>query len=125
MTSAPSADTLTPNMSSSSSSSESMEPTNESSVSVAVAPTPAVPTRVVECLPQWKVLLHNDEKSEMDYVVESIVRFVRASVPTATRCMVEAHRKGVSLLTVTHQEHAELLSEQFRSARLVVTIEPA
>ncbi len=106
-----------------------MEPTNESSASVAVAPTPAAPTRevcrTVECLPQWKVLLHNDEKSEMDYVVESIVRFVRASVPTATRCMVEAHRKGVSLLTVTHQEHAELLSEQFRSARLVVTIEPA
>ncbi len=75
-------------------------------------------------LPPWKVLLHNDAVNDMDYVVESIVRLARATVPNATRCMVEAHRKGVSLITVTHREHAELLNEQFRSARLKVTIEP-
>jgi len=38
--------------------------------------------------------------------------------------MVEAHRKGVSLVTVTHRERAEFLEEQFRSCRLIVTIEP-
>ncbi|MSR41228.1 MAG: ATP-dependent Clp protease adaptor ClpS [Phycisphaerales bacterium] len=85
---------------------------------------PAQPARKVAQLPPWKVLLHNDEVNDMDYVVDSIVRLARATVPTATRCMVEAHRKGVSLITVTHREHAELLCEQFHSARMVVTIEP-
>ncbi len=94
----------------------------EKASSTAVAPSE--PARAATTLPQWKVLLHNDPVSDMDYVVESIVRFVRATVPMATRCMFEAHRKGISLITVTHREHAELLQEQFQSARLRVTIEP-
>ena len=38
--------------------------------------------------------------------------------------VLEAHRTGVSLLLSTHQEHAELLAEQFASKSLTVTIEP-
>ncbi len=73
----------------------------------------------------WNVILHNDEVNEMGFVVESLCRFVRLSVPTATRCTMEAHKKGVSLLLSTHREHAELVAEQLTSLRLTVTIEPA
>lgn len=73
----------------------------------------------------WNVILHNDEVNEMGFVVESLCRFVRLSVPAATRCTMEAHKKGISLLLSTHREHAELVAEQLTSLRLTVTIEPA
>ena len=37
----------------------------------------------------------------------------------------EADQTGVALLLVTHKERAELYQEQFTSAVLTVTIEPA
>lgn len=91
---------------------------------VATRPAPARPAPKPTVQPGWKVLLHNDHVNEMGYVVETVARIARLNVPAATRCMVEAHRKGVSLVTVTHRERAEFLEEQFRSCRLKVTIEP-
>lgn len=91
---------------------------------VATKPAPARPAPKPTVQPGWKVLLHNDDENEMGYVVETVSRIARINVPAATRCMVEAHRKGVSLVTVTHRERAEFLQEQFRSCRLRVTIEP-
>ena len=41
-----------------------------------------------------------------------------------SRLPIPAHKTGVSLILVTHREHAELLQEQFASKRLTVTIEP-
>ena len=83
---------------------------------------PAAPK---EALPPWNVLLHNDEVNEMGFVIESLCRFARLSVPAATRCTMEAHKKGLSLVLATHREHAELVAEQLTSLRLTVTIEPA
>jgi ATP-dependent Clp protease adaptor protein ClpS len=91
---------------------------------VATKPAPARPAPKPTVQPGWKVLLHNDDVNEMGYVVETVSRIARINVPAATRCMVEAHRKGISLVTVTHRERAEFLEEQFRSCRLKVTIEP-
>lgn len=85
-------------------------------------PKPSTPT---ETLPPWNVLLHNDEVNEMGFVIESLCRFARLSVPAATRCTMEAHKKGLSLVLSTHKEHAELVAEQLASLRLTVTIEPA
>lgn len=85
-------------------------------------PSPKTPT---ETLPPWHVLLHNDEVNDMGFVIESLCRFARLSVPTATRCTMEAHKKGLSLVLATHREHAELVAEQLTSLRLTVTIEPA
>ena len=85
-------------------------------------PKPSTPT---EALPPWNVLLHNDEVNEMGFVIESLCRFARLSVPAATRCTMEAHKKGLSLVLSTHREHAELVAEQLASLRLTVTIEPA
>ena len=77
-----------------------------------------------DTLPPWRVLLHNDEVNEMGFVIESLCRFARLSVPAATRCTMEAHRKGLSLVIATHREHAELVAEQLTSLQLTVTIEP-
>jgi ATP-dependent Clp protease adapter protein ClpS len=85
-------------------------------------PSPKTPT---ETLPPWNVLLHNDEVNEMGFVVESLCRFARLSLPAATRCTMEAHKKGLSLVLSTHREHAELVAEQLTSLRLTVTIERA
>jgi ATP-dependent Clp protease adapter protein ClpS len=77
-----------------------------------------------EPLRPWRVLLHNDDRNDMDYVVETIVKIVRINRPSATRCMMEAHRKGAGQVIATHRERAEFLAEQLRSRRLTVTIEP-
>lgn len=88
----------------------------------AVRPAPARPTPDV--LPPWRVILHNDDHNDMDHVVESIIRVIRLNRPSATRCTIEAHRKGLSQLVATHRERAEFLAEQLQSCRLTVTIEP-
>ena len=76
-------------------------------------------------LPPWKVLLHNDDKNSMPYVVSSIVELTPLNEQDAAQRMMEAHKTGVALLLVTHKERAELYKEQFTSKGLVVTIEPA
>jgi ATP-dependent Clp protease adaptor protein ClpS len=76
-------------------------------------------------LPPWKVLLHNDDRNEMLFVVASIVELAKLTRDAAIRAMLEAHTRGIALLTVTHRERAELLQEQFSSKALTVTIEPA
>ena len=76
-------------------------------------------------MPEWHVLLHNDDVNIMGDVVEAIVELTPLRFEDAVVRMVEAHQRGVSLLLSTHQEHAELLQEQFQSKRLTVTIEPA
>ncbi len=74
-------------------------------------------------LPPWKVLLHNDSVNDMVYVIDTIVELTTLNRHAAVTRMLEAHNTGLALLLVTHREHAELLSEQFASKRLTVTIE--
>ena len=100
------------------------QPTAQAPTRAPVTPKPS-PKTPTERLPLWNVLLHNDEVNEMGFVIESLCRFARLSVPTATRCTMEAHKKGLSLVLATHREHAELVAEQLTSLRLTVTIEPA
>lgn len=87
-------------------------------------PTPDRSPPRVRRMPPWRVLLHNDETNDMDHVVASLQMIASHNRLQAEVCMMEAHRHGVSLVTVTHREHAELLEERFRSRKLVVTIEP-
>ncbi len=82
------------------------------------------PDRKVDRMPPWKVLLHNDVKNDMGYVVETILELTTLTPQLALVRMLEAHTSGVALLTVTHREYAELLQEQFHSKRLTVSIEP-
>ncbi len=76
-------------------------------------------------LPPWKVLLHNDDKNDMLFVVDTIVELTPLNKQDAELRMKEANKGGVALLLVTHKERAELYKDQFESKGLTVTIEPA
>ena len=86
-----------------------------------VKPKPKLPGM----LPPWKVLLHNDNKNEMLFVVVTIMELTLLNEQDAVARMVEAHKTGVALLVTTHKERAELYKDQFQSKGLTVTIEPA
>jgi ATP-dependent Clp protease adapter protein ClpS len=76
-------------------------------------------------LPPWKVLLHNDDKNEMHFVVRTVMELTPLKEQEASERTTEANDTGVALLLVTHKERAELYKEQFESKGLTVTIEPA
>jgi len=76
-------------------------------------------------LPPWKVLLHNDDKNDFDFVILTIVSLTPLNERDASKRTLEAHQMGVALLLTTHKERAELYKEQFQSKGLTVTIEPA
>jgi len=76
-------------------------------------------------LPLWKVLLHNDDKNDLKFVIVSIVELTPLDEDAAVQRTTEAHKQGLALLLVTHKERAELYQEQFQSKGLTVTIEPA
>ena len=76
-------------------------------------------------LPQWKVLLHNDDVNDLEHVVKSIVELTHLSAQDAKVRTNEANKTGVALILVTHKERAELYRDQFQSKSLTVTIEPA
>lgn len=75
-------------------------------------------------LPPWRVLLHNDDKNEMLFVIHTIVELTPLNREDAMNRTIEAHKSGVSLLLVTHKERAELYREQFQTKGLTTTIEP-
>ncbi|HWB53054.1 MAG TPA: ATP-dependent Clp protease adaptor ClpS [Tepidisphaeraceae bacterium] len=75
-------------------------------------------------LPPWRVLLHNDDKNEMGFVIKTIMQLTPLGEQTAKMRTLEAHLAGVALLLTTHKERAELYREQFQSKGLTVTIEP-
>lgn len=84
------------------------------------APRPAEP----RSLPPYRVLLHNDNMNPMDHVVRSLRRLTPLNTAQATMVMMTAHTRGLALVLVTHKERAELYVEQFRTMKLLVTIEP-
>jgi len=76
-------------------------------------------------MPQWKVLLHNDDKNTFEFVIVTIVQLTALPEQQAVLRTVEAHKTGVALLLITHKERAELYKDQFASKGLTVSIEPA
>ncbi len=90
------------------------------------APPKTVPQkRPPQPLPPWKVLLHNDDKNDIEYVVITVMKLTPLKEEEAVQRTVEAHKSGVALLLTTHKERAELYKDQFQSKGLTVTIEPA
>ena len=76
-------------------------------------------------LPPYRVLLHNDDVSSFDRVIQSILELTPLAPQEAVLRTIEAHETGVSLLLTTHRERAELYVEQFASFKITVTTEPA
>jgi ATP-dependent Clp protease adapter protein ClpS len=76
-------------------------------------------------LPPWKVLLHNDDKNDVLFVIRTVMELTPLNQQEAKQRTLEAHESGVALLLTTHKERAELYQEQFTSKGLTVTVEPA
>ena len=87
-------------------------------------PAPNLAPPRLDRLPGWKVLLHNDQSNEFGHVIRTVARVCLLGAQEAFDRTREAHEYGLSLLTVTHREHAELLQEQLAEFGLEVTIEP-
>ena len=80
--------------------------------------------------PRWKVILHDDDVTTFQFVIELLRTLFHKPADEAVRLTREVHRTGSALITVTSRERAELYVEQVRSlARprgfpLTATIEP-
>lgn len=56
---------------------------------------------------RWRVLLHNDDYTTMDFVVRVLVEHFHKSPPEATHVMLQVHYKGVGVAGVYPKEVAE------------------
>ena len=81
---------------------------------------------LLEHIPHFAVILHNDELHSMDFVVESLLKSVPGlSQPEAIGIMLETHEKGQGVVIVCPLEQAEHYRDRIRSFKLGCTIEPA
>jgi ATP-dependent Clp protease adaptor protein ClpS len=55
----------------------------------------------------YKVLLHNDDYTTMDFVVEVLMSVFSKDFQEATRIMLDVHRQGIGLCGVYTYEIAE------------------
>jgi ATP-dependent Clp protease adaptor protein ClpS len=55
----------------------------------------------------WKVMLHNDNYTTMDFVVNVLVSVFRKSEGEAVRIMLDVHYKGLGIVGVYPREVAE------------------
>lgn len=75
--------------------------------------------------PTYKVILHNDSRNPMDYVVHSLRQVIpKLSQERATSIMLEAHTRGKAVAKRCHKELAEMYEDGLRSRGLTATIEP-
>ncbi len=56
---------------------------------------------------RWKVLLHNDDYTTMDFVVQVLVTHFRKSPPEAMQVMLQVHKKGVGVAGIYPRDQAE------------------
>lgn len=71
----------------------------------------------------YAVILWDDDVNDMEYVVMCICKIMKFSFTKAEEHMVEAHKKGKTVLILTNLERGELYSQQLGSAGLSVTLE--
>jgi len=57
--------------------------------------------------PLYKVLLHNDDYTSMEFVVTILEKVFHKSTPEATRIMLNVHQQGIGLAGVYPREIAE------------------
>lgn len=82
-------------------------------------------------LPQYNVIMWNDETTTMEFVVRVLVNLFNKSYETAEELMYEIHHKGSSRVATMPLEQAEFKVEQVHMAAsmeqfpFTCTIEPA
>ena len=57
--------------------------------------------------PLYKVLLHNDDYTSMEFVVLLLQKVFHKSTVEATRIMLNVHQQGIGIAGVYHKEIAE------------------
>jgi ATP-dependent Clp protease adaptor protein ClpS len=57
--------------------------------------------------PLYKVLLHNDDYTSMEFVVLLLEKVFNKSTPEATRIMLNIHQQGIGIAGVYNKEIAE------------------
>lgn len=57
--------------------------------------------------PMYQVLLHNDDYTTMDFVIEILMVVFNRSMEDATRIMLNVHRNGIGICGVYPYEIAE------------------
>lgn len=78
----------------------------------------------------WQVILHNDDFTPMDFVVEVLCEIFHMTANTATEVMINIHQQGQGVAGVyTHEVAEEKASQTVTVARLqgfplTATIEP-
>src|SRR5947209_19190637 len=76
-------------------------------------------------LPPYRVVLHDDDYNEMNYVVFVLLHAINnLSQPEAERIMLTAHLTGSAVAAVCPKETAEFYQERLLSYGLTATIEP-
>jgi len=64
--------------------------------------------------PMYKVLLHNDDYSTMDFVVMVLTRIFHKTTQQAEQIMIQVHEKGKGLCGVYTKEIAQTKVEQVK-----------
>lgn len=76
-------------------------------------------------LPPYKVILHNDDYNDMDYVVAALLQAInRLTQAEAEYIMLTAHLRGSAIAVICPKETAEFYQERLLSFGLTATIEP-
>lgn len=55
----------------------------------------------------YRVLLHNDDYTSMDFVVDILMQIFQKSIEEATQIMFSVHKKGIGICGVYSREVAE------------------
>src|SRR5690606_12472698 len=80
--------------------------------------------------PRYRVLLHTDDFTTMEFVVSILERYFHKSETEATRIMLEVHVKGIGVAGVYPRDQAEMKVAQVTAEAesegfpLLVTMEP-
>lgn len=82
---------------------------------MAGTPKTAPPKTTPRNCPMYRVLIHNDDVTPMDFVVAVLVDIFKKNVAEAGEIMFTAHEKQVALVVVLPLEQAELRIEQAHS----------
>jgi ATP-dependent Clp protease adaptor protein ClpS len=66
-----------------------------------------IPVSQAELEPQYRVLIHNDDVTPMDFVVNVLRNILMLSAPDALEVMYTAHYTGLALVQILPKTEAE------------------